>query len=195
MTGVQTCALPIYLIALGTDAVNAFANADAPSIPTYVRIDDAYAEWYFNKFGITLDRNQCLPALHALQGHPESPRLWEEYINNILINKLNLRHTTHERNIYTGTFQGHRILLLRQVDDIAVAAPTVDVARALITLIGESVHLEGHLLLNKFNGVQVEQTRDYFRLHCTDYITTLLLKYGWDTSPYDDSSYKEPVPS
>ena len=175
--------------------MNAFANANAPTTPTYVRIDDAYAEWYFNKFGIQLDRNLCLPALHALQGHPESPRLWEEHINAILIDKLQLRNTTHERNIYIGSYCNHRILVLRQVDDLAVAAPTVEIAQEFISLIGKYVHLEGNSVLMKFNGLEVEQTRDYIRLHCTTYISTLLQKYSWDTPSLDESSVKEPIPS
>ena len=131
-----------------------------------------------------------LPALHALQGHPESPRLWEEHINRILIDKLNLRNTTHERNIYSGTFKTHRILVLRQVDDLAIAAPTVAIAQEFIALIGQHVHLEGNSILTKFNGVEVEQTQDYIRIHCTTYISTLLSKYHWDTPAIDDSTYQ-----
>ena len=183
------------LIILTTDAVNAFANADAPSIPTYVRIDDAYAEWYFNKFGITVDRSHCLPAQHALQGHPESPRLWEEYINRILKDKLNLVPTTHERSIYSGLFKGYRILLKRQVDDIAIAAPTKEIAEEIIQIIGKSVHIEGNDLLIKFNGVEVEQSREYIRIHCSKYISNVLTKHGWDTILQDDHSLKEPIPA
>ena len=183
------------LIILTTDAVNAFANADAPTIPTYVRIDDAYYEWYFNKFGVQLNRSHCLPAQHALQGHPESPRLWEEYINRILKDKLNLSPTTHERSIYSGFFNGHRILLKRQVDDIAIAAPTQQIAQEIIEIIGKSVHIEGKDLLTKFNGVEVDQTREYIRIHCATYISNVLSKHGWDTVSDADHSIKEPIPT
>ena len=183
------------LVILTTDAVNAFANADAPTIPTYVRIDDAYAEWYYEKYHVELDRSLYLPAQHALQGHPESPRLWEQYITNILRTKLNLVSTTHERSIYSGTYEGHKILVTRQVDDIAVAAPTLEIAQNIIRIIGESVHIEGNDLLTKFNGVDVEQTRHYIRLHCEPYIDTILSKHGWDT-PLDHSpGSMEPIPA
>jgi hypothetical protein len=139
------------LTIVSTDAVNAFANADAPSVPTFVRVDAAYSEWYLHRFGITLDRNMVVEAQHALQGHPESPHLWEEYINHILIDHLGFTNTTHERSIYTGSFEGHRIFLTRQVDDIAVAAPTEAIAYAVIDTISKYVTLE-------FSGVDVDQT-------------------------------------
>jgi hypothetical protein len=41
-----------------------------------------------------LDRNIVLPVLHALQGHPESGKLWKEHINNILtLPELNFQST------------------------------------------------------------------------------------------------------
>jgi hypothetical protein len=63
-----------------------------------------------------------LPVLHALQGHPESGKLWEEHINKVLsLPELHFQSTTDDRTIYNGTFEGERILLLRQVDDFALA--------------------------------------------------------------------------
>ena len=183
------------LIILTTDAVNAFANADAPSIPTYVRIDDAYADWYYDTFGLQLDRSKCLPAQHALQGHPESPRLWEQFINNILCDKLHLKSTTHERSIYSGMFNGHRILVKRQVDDIAVAAPTIDIAKEIISIIGQSVHIEGNDVLTKFNGVEVAQTQHFIGIHCSTYIDNIMKKHGWQTPLPEESSIKEPIPT
>jgi hypothetical protein len=50
-----------------TDCTNAYANAPLPNIPTFVCIDDAYANWYHKKYGIKLDCTMVLQALHALQ--------------------------------------------------------------------------------------------------------------------------------
>eukprot|EP00980_Cylindrotheca_fusiformis_P024332 scaffold11762_cov90-Cylindrotheca_fusiformis.AAC.1 len=86
-------------------------------------IDDAYAEWYFLKFGVHVDRKKVLPVLHALQGHPESGRLWEEHINQILLlsPSFGFRSTTHDKSIYRGNFDTTPILMLHQVDDFALA--------------------------------------------------------------------------
>jgi hypothetical protein len=75
-----------------------------------------------------------LRVLHAIQGHPESGHLWESFINDILINKLLLQPTTHERSLYHGMYKDVHILLKRQVDDIAVAAPTIAVAAPTIAI-------------------------------------------------------------
>ena len=85
----------------GGDALDAFAHSPPPDVPTFVSIDDAYAEWYKWKYQKKIDRSKVLPVLHALQGHPESGKLWEKMINKILFSKeLNFKCTTHDRTIY-----------------------------------------------------------------------------------------------
>ncbi len=63
------------------------------------------------------------PRLACLQGHPEAAQLWEEHISKIL-HSLGFTATTHEHNIYSATIDGHKILLLRQVDDFVLATPS-----------------------------------------------------------------------
>jgi len=87
-----------------------------------VSIDDAYANWYEHRFKKKLDRSLVLPVLHALQGHPESGKLWEKHISAILQSpQFGFKSTTHDRSICSATFEGTKVLLLRQVDDFAPA--------------------------------------------------------------------------
>jgi hypothetical protein len=60
-----------------------------------------------------------LPALKALQGHPDAGALWEKHINKIL-DDLDIVYTIQERSFYRDTIVGKAVLLYRQVDDIAV---------------------------------------------------------------------------
>ena len=85
-------------------------------MPTFMKLDDAFRDWYLERTGVLLDKDLVLPVLHALQGHPEAARLWEEHISAIL-EKVGFKNTTHEKNIYTGKFCGEKVLLVRQVDD------------------------------------------------------------------------------
>ena len=96
---------------------------------------------------------------HAIQGHPESPRLWEKHINKIL-EKLHFTNTTHERNIYTTHIRGHKVLFLRQVDNFAVACLKEDICKKVIHTIGKYLTVPLHLLgtIDKFNGVNISQT-------------------------------------
>ena len=56
----------------GGDAKDAFTHSPPPERPTFVQIDDAWADWYEHTFGIKVDMNLVSPALHDPQGHPES---------------------------------------------------------------------------------------------------------------------------
>jgi hypothetical protein len=109
----------------------------------------------------------------------------EIFINNLLLKVFNLRNTTHERNLYSGTINGKPILVKRQVDDIAVASPFPATAQEFIAALGHHVQLKGNDLLSTFNGIQVEQSSDSIRIHCTRYIERLVASHGWDTSTTD----------
>ena len=65
----------------GGDAKDAYAHSPGSHIPTYMSIDDAYAEWHYERYGKHIDRKLVLPIQRALQGSPESGRLWEEHCN------------------------------------------------------------------------------------------------------------------
>ena len=84
----------------GGDAKDVFAHSPLPSVPTFVTIDEQCADWYKFKFGRRIDQARVLPIMRALQGHPESGRLWEKHINNVLFSKeLNFKTTTHDRTM------------------------------------------------------------------------------------------------
>ena len=49
--------------------------------------------------------------------------------------------TTHEKNIYQMVYDGIKILLDREVDDLALACPNADMANKLIMAIGDKLKL------------------------------------------------------
>ena len=190
----------------GGDARDAFAHSPAPKIPTFIRIDDAFADWYQAKFGKPIDRRHVLPIQHALQGHLEAAQLWEEHITSIL-HDLGFRSTTHERNIYIAHLDGTPILLLRQVDDFALASPDPAIATTIFDAIGKKLQLPGETsppfeqlgLMSSFNGLDVHQTRDYIKLSCTSYLRRLLAGHNWETPGEFESKIgsrpTEPIPA
>jgi hypothetical protein len=187
----------------GGDATDAYAHSPPPAVPTYVAIDDAYADWYEDRFGTRLDRSYVLPVLHALQGHPESGRLWEEHINKILLSpELGFRHTTHDRTIYRAEFDGEPVLLLRQVDDFALACKNESLARHIFGVIGARLKLEHEKeapfeyfgLLSEYNGVDVKQTRDYVAISCSRYIQRVLQSHQWSKPGPRESDTEKCIP-
>ena len=160
-------------------AQDAFAHSPWPETPTYLAIDDAFAEWYEEQTNVTLDRSYVLPIQRALQGHPESGKLWEEHINRILLGpRLNFCTTTHDRTIYTGLYDVERVLLLRQVDDFSIACRYEETAKAIYDVIGKALQLPNESsppfkylgLQTDFNGIDVEQSSTHIGLSCSTYI-------------------------
>ena len=163
-------------IVLGSDASNAFAEAPPPKAPLYVRIDDNYKRWYKHKFPSRppLPDDYVLRVKKALQGHPESPRLWATLIDTLL-KKLNLQQCTHEPNLYfTDNYKntGKRVLFLRQVDDFAIACQDTSLANQVIEDINSKMKIEIKHLdhIERFNGVDIDQRKEYIKLHNRTYI-------------------------
>ena len=171
------------LISLGADAGNAFAKAPPPVEPFYMLIDDQYHEWWVECLGNEpIPPGYVLPVQHALQGHPESPRLWETHIHTILVKHLNFRSTTHEKCLYSKRdASGNLQLLLRQVDDFPVAAQERKTCEDTIATIGRylQVPLNDLGLIKKFNGVNILQTRWFIKVSCEDYIKRIPTDHNW----------------
>ena len=174
----------------GGDAKDAYGHSPGPEIPTYMKIDNQYADWYFHKYGKQINRNKVLPVLRALQGHPESGRLWETHINKILKGtELNFKSTTHDKTIYTTEFGGETIYMLRQVDDFAIACTKLSIADQIYDIIGSKLQLPGEDkppfaklgLINDFNGIDISQTEEYIELSCSNYIDRIVTTHGWET--------------
>ena len=63
------------------DVKNAYAAAPGPTIPTFLIVDDAIADWLARRFGIYNAKGMMIPCYKALQGHPEAGALFENWIN------------------------------------------------------------------------------------------------------------------
>ena len=168
-------------VAVGADVSNAFAEAGAPKAPLYVYIDKQYREWYKEKTGKNINpKHTVLPVRKALQGHPESSRLWAKLINRILVN-LNMKPCHHEPCLYQGRINGEEIFFLRQVDDFAISSASEETCKLLITLIQQQMSMEVHHLgiIKWFNGVDVQQTKDFVQINVQTYIKKIISKATW----------------
>lgn len=175
------------------DATNAYANSPPPDQPTYVYVDQPYVDWFLLRYGIDIPLDYVLPVQHALQGHPESGALWERFINKVL-HRHGFKSTTHERSLYNGTYDGWKMLISRQVDDLAIGCRNVDSIRKLVAIIcaEDKVDLRDEGILTSFNGVDVIQTRHYIQVTCESYIDRFLEHYGW-SSPGNRESSERPI--
>jgi hypothetical protein len=177
---------------LGADARNAFAEAPPPVQPFYMAIDEQFRTWWTESLGRDpIPHGSVLPVKHALQGHPEAPRLWEKHIVEIL-DKLGFKSTTHERCIYQKTVAGEKVLFLRQVDDFAVACKDTAISKEIIQLVGAQLQVPLNDLgtLTKFNGLDILQTRDYIKIYCESFLDKVITHHGWE----ETTQQHNPIP-
>ena len=60
-----------------------------------------------------LAQDDVIPIQHALQGHPESPQLWDKYITKMLTgNKFGFKTCTHEPCLYYKTDKANNLMLI-----------------------------------------------------------------------------------
>ena len=173
-------------VTIGADAANAFAEAPPPVAPLYVYVDEQYREWHRERFPgeKPIPHGHVMRAKRALQGHPESPRLWAKLVDRI-IRKLQLKPCTHEPNLYyTSNYKGttdKKVLLLRQVDDFAISCADEKLCEEVIADIQSEMTIAINKLgrLTRFNGVDIEQTHHYVKLFNATYLRKILINHEW----------------
>jgi hypothetical protein len=167
-------------------------------------IDDAYRSWYRKLHNRDIDPAvYAIPVTGAIQGHPETGRLWQDHIVSFLLGpRLRFTTTAHERNLYRGMFHGELVLVCRQVDDFAIGSASTATAEALISVINSHATTSSngigvptkYGITIRYNGLDVHQTRNYIKLSCETYVHSLLSTHGWETPSASASDRPDLVP-
>jgi hypothetical protein len=188
------------LLIFGADVSNAFAKAPPPKQGFFVCPDKAFHEWWVqHKKGRTpIPNGHVILIFSAMQGHPESPRLWEKHADSIL-RELGLEPIVHEPCLYLGIIHDNRVLLKRQVDDFAIAAPDATTADILLDMIGDKLKIpvkrQGYL--DMYNGIDVLQTRHYIKISVRSFINKVFEHHlsTWMKSVYPSPARSIPLPT
>lgn len=194
-------------ICKGCDVANAFAEADGPEAPFYMIVDEQFQQWWTEHLKRPpIQRGYVIPIKKNLQGHPEAPRLWSKHMDKIMKDELGFKATTHEPCLYfkhkqmpsttlptiqeddeqlhsnLTRLENQLILVLRQVDDFLISAKDSKCALEVIQDIQS--HMTNTLndlgTVSKFNGVEIDQTMHYVKVHCTSYIDKIVKHHGWE---------------
>ena len=189
-------------MAVAADASNAFSEEPPPQDPLFVIVDQQYRDWYADRFPNEppIPIGHVLPVQGALQGHPESPRLWAQLIDKIIL-KLNLKPCTHEPCLYyTDNYNnsGKKVLFIRQVDDFAVSCEDEATAKQVIADINSKMTIDVKQLgqIDRFNGVGVTQTKHFIKLSNKTYIDKFLQRHQWlIDEKYDMHQFPVPMES
>ncbi len=152
----------------------------------YVYCNQQYREWQKTRTGKDTPKGYVMRVQKALQGHPESARLWAILMDQV-IRELNLQPCTHELNLhYTSNYAntGKKVLFLRHVDDFAICCEDTATADNIIQAINSKMTIEVKKLglITRFNGVDITQTRDYVKISNAVYIDKILANHPWLTT-------------
>ena len=114
-----------------------------------------------------IPKGNVLLVQHAIQSHPQSPRLWENHINTIL-QEIGSQSTTHEGCIYQTKVKNQQALFLRQVNNFTVTSKNPTIAKELIAQIRCKLQVPlNHLgVIIRFNGIVVLRTKSHTKISC-----------------------------
>ena len=100
------------LLVYGTNVSNAFAEAPPPKQGFFICPDCAFHKWWVQYKQLpSIPSSHVIPVLSAMQGHPESPRLWEKHVDNIL-RETGLSPTILDPCLYSGVINCQRVLFM-----------------------------------------------------------------------------------
>jgi hypothetical protein len=187
------------LLVFGADVLNAFAEAPPPKQGFFIRPDRAFNEWWVqHKNRPPIPHGHVIPILSTMQGHLESPRLWEKHADKIL-REIGLTPTVHKPCLYLGSINGQRILFMRQVDNFAIAAPDEYTLEILMDLIDDKlcIPIKRQGYLDMYNGVDILQTKHYIKLSVKTFINKVFKSHiaTWMKMCYPMPSRLTPLPS
>jgi hypothetical protein len=174
-----TVAAAKNLLVFGYNVCNSFAEAPPSKQGFYICPDRVFYEWWEHHKGLApIPPGHIILVLSAMQGHPESPCLWEKHAHTILRN-LRLTLTVHEPCCYSGVINGNRVIFKRQVNNFAIGAPDQRTADILLDMLNEklTMPIKHQGLLDMFNGVDIVQTWDYIKIDCHTYVDKFCAKY------------------
>eukprot|EP00956_Cyclotella_meneghiniana_P004202 scaffold5163_cov49-Cyclotella_meneghiniana.AAC.3 len=188
------------MLIFGADVCNAFSEAPPPKQGFYIQPDRAFREWWTARGFPPMSDTAVIPVMRAMQGHPESSRLWERHMDKI-VRKFNFKPTKHEPCLYEGYIDGERCIFKRQVDDFALATDKEETAHKFFDMIDDelTMPMKRMGLIQLFNGIDIQQSRHYIKLSCQTYIEKFCEKHlqEWmnDAQLRDMSNRPLPIPT
>ena len=67
------------MLVFGADVCNEFSEAPTPK-QSYIQPDHVFLDWWLSKGRALIPDWSVILVMRAMQGHPESPKLWENFV-------------------------------------------------------------------------------------------------------------------
>ena len=107
---------------------------------------------------------------------------------------MNFKNTTYEPCLYQATYKNHKVLVMIQVEDFAIASTNKEICQEIISHIDKAmtIKIKDLGLIQRYNGSDVIQTREYIKIHSETYIEKICKGHGWDL--LDKKMHAFPLP-
>jgi hypothetical protein len=120
-------------IALGTDAINVYAQASIPEDePQYIAVDQQMVDWWWGMYKETITTDMVMRILMAVQGHPRAGQLWGDNVEGYL-GDLGFVPLEHEQFMYLGKYAGNQIICCRKSDEFLFGGENEEDLQGLVT--------------------------------------------------------------
>jgi len=127
MTGIRLLLVIVAYdnrVMMATDAINAYAQSGPLERTTYLVVDDANREWYYERNKILLSPGSLIELNSSIQGHPYAGGNWQEKVN-LVLSSMNWSSLKHEPCLYQKDMgDAPDQLMCRQVDDMLFTVKT-----------------------------------------------------------------------
>lgn len=113
-----------------------------------------------------------------MQGHSESPHLWEKHIDKIL-RSLGFVPTVHETCIYRGEIDGEQVLFKRQVHDVLLTSKSADLANKAWDQIDKHLRMpmKRQGLVSMYNGLDIQQSCWFVKVSIQTWLAIMMEPY------------------
>ncbi len=105
----------------------------------------------------------------------------------------------HEPCLYSGRINGHRVLLICQVNNFAIAAPNSKTVDILLNMIDDKLKIpvKRQCYLDMYNSIDVQHTWHYIKISIRSFIDKVFVKQlaTWMKLAYPSPAHSTPLPS
>ncbi|CAK9820234.1 Copia protein [Anthophora plagiata] len=114
----------------------------------------------------------------GIYGLKQAAKVWNDQLNDLLKENGYIQSKT-DPCLYTKRYEGQAIYLIIYVDDILIAAKSVDFINEAANCFVKQFHLTDLGLLKHYLSIEIEKDKDgFYRMKQTKYIQKLLNRFG-----------------
>lgn len=165
------------LVIYGSDVSNAFGKAPLPQEGFYVYPDWAFHNWWTLHLNCPpIPPDHVVPVLKAVQGHPESPRLWERHID-VILSAFGFIPMVHKPCLYSGKVNGAHVLFISRFMSLLWLLLILGHWRFFAVCLMTNLWCHSCTRVSSLYILAIDQTQHYVKIICCTYVDCVCEKH------------------